>query len=590
MRKKSPSNPRGNYFQGRFVLICFGIVVFLVLLLGRVGYLQLMNHPLLEKEADQRSLRSLITQPLRGTITDREGQPLAVSVASNDIIADPIHVLERDPNLTSAQWPYLSTALSMPESDIKAKILENAHKHFLYLGRQVESNIAEYVNKLHIYGITTPADSSRYYPMSDAASNLIGIVGMDQQGLDGIESGFNNLLQGKPGHRVYRKDRYGNVVSLMEDDPAQQAPTLSLSIDRYLQYALYSHLREGVLLNKADSGAAVLVDVNTGEILGMASYPSYNPNNYQGVPQKDMRNVAISDSFEPGSTVKPLVVMAGLERHLIRPDSVIDTTPYPVNGHLIKDVGHWSRLTITGILQKSSDIGVSHIALAMPSDVLVNLYHSFGLGVSTGLGIGGESSGYFPLHRERWSDIERATFSFGYGLRVTPLQMAREYATIGSFGVFRPVSITKVTPPVLGTRVMDEKTVRIVVHMMESDALPGGSGVTAAVPGYRLAIKTGTAEKMGDTGKYDGGYVNYTAGVAPASDPRVALVVMVNHPNAGKHFGGSVAGPVFGQIMGDVLRHMNIPPDALTDQQAINLNNQTLTHNIQSTNIVHKGA
>ncbi|WP_226102117.1 peptidoglycan glycosyltransferase FtsI [Dickeya oryzae] len=565
LKRRSVSVVAATYFQGRFVLLCVGICVCLVLLVARVGYLQVVTSLQLEKEANQRSLRELVMQPLRGTITDRNGHPLAVSVSSNDVVADPIHVLESDPSLASAQWSALSTALSLPLATIKEKIQENAHRHFLYIGRQVESSIADYIHQLHISGISTPADASRYYPMSDAVSNLIGIVGVDGQGLDGIERSFNKLLQGKPGLRVYRKDRYGNVVSLMADDPAQQAPTLTLSIDSYLQFVLYSHLRDGVQLNKADSGAAVLIDINTGEILGMASYPSYNPNNYEGEPQKNMRNVAISDSFEPGSTVKPLVVMAGLQRHLIRPDSVIDTTPYPVNGHLIKDVGHWSRLTITGILQKSSDIGVSHIALAMPANVLVDLYHRFGLGVASGLGIEGETSGYFPLHRERWSDIERATFAFGYGLRVTPLQIAREYATIGSFGIYRPVSITKVTPPVLGTRIIDEDVARTVVHMMESDALPGGSGVTAAVPGYRLAIKTGTAEKMGSDGKYDGGYVNYTAGVAPASNPRVALVVMINHPDAGKHFGGSVAGPVFGQIMGEVLRHMDIPPDALTE-------------------------
>ena len=279
-----------------------------------------------------------------------------------------------------------------------------------------------------------------------------------------------------------------------------------------------------------------------------------------------MRNVAVSDSFEPGSTVKPLVVMSGLAHNIIRPDTVLDTRPYTVNGHLIRDVGHESALTITGVLQKSSDIGVSHIALAMPAQVLVDQYHSFGLGKPTDLGIGGESGGYFPLHRERWADIERATFAFGYGLRVTPLQIAREYATIGSFGIYRPLSITKVTPPVLGTRVMDKNVVETVVHMMESDALPGGSGLSAAVPGYRLAIKTGTAEKMGPSGKYDGGYINYTAGVAPASNPRVALVVMVNNPQAGKHFGGSVAGPIFGEIMGQVLNHMNIAPDALVPE------------------------
>lgn len=371
------------------------------------------------------------------------------------------------------------------------------------------------------------------------------------------------MLQGVPGKEVYRQDAMGNIISMINYQPPTQPPTVQLSIDKFDQYTLYSKLRDGVLLNKADSGAAVLVKIDTGEILAMASYPSFNPNNYDGATPAQMRNSAINDSYEPGSTVKPLVVMEGLERHLVRPDSVIDTTPYRVNGHLIRDVGHWPRLTMTGILQKSSDIGVSHIALAMPAEALVNTYHAFGLGKPTGLGLTGESVGYFPLHRTRWADIERATFAFGYGLRVTPLQIAREYATLGSYGIYRPLSITKVTPPVLGKQVANPETVKEVVHMLESDVLPGGTGVKAAVPGYRLATKTGTAEKMGSSGKYDGGYVNYTAGLAPASHPEVALVVMINHPTAGDHFGGSVAAPVFGNIMGPVLKHMNVAPDAI---------------------------
>lgn len=230
-------------------------------------------------------------------------------------------------------------------------------------------------------------------------------------GLSGLEKGFDKLLRGTPGVKKYRQDANGNIVAMINYEPPQQPPTVQLSIDKFDQYTLYSKLRDGVMLNKADSGAAVLIKIDTGEILGMASYPSFNPNHFVDVSPAQMRNAAINDSYEPGSTVKPLVVMEGLARKLVRPDSVLDTTPYRVNGHLIRDVGHWSRLTMTGILQKSSDIGVSHIALAMPAEVLVNTYHSFGLGKPTGLGLTGESVGYFPLHRQRWADIERATFS-----------------------------------------------------------------------------------------------------------------------------------------------------------------------------------
>ena len=561
---KAPFNPF------RFRLICLGVLACIVVLLARVADLQFLNQPMLEHEADQRSLRTVTLPTSRGTLLDRNGEALALSVPSRDVIADPLRVLESNPDFTSAKWAYLAAALNTRPELLAAQITANPKRRFLYLGRKIELGIAKDIKELKLKGISEVYDDSRFYPMSEASAPLIGIVGADNVGLNGLEKGFDKVLQGEPGKEVYRQDAAGNIIAMINYQPPTQPPTVQLSIDKYDQYTLYSKLRDGVLINKADSGAAVLVKIDTGEILAMASYPSFNPNNYDGATPAQMRNAAINDSYEPGSTVKPLVVMEGLERHLVRPDSVIDTTPYRVNGHLIRDVGHWPRLTMTGILQKSSDIGVSHIALAMPAEALVNTYHAFGLGKPTGLGLTGESVGYFPLHRTRWADIERATFSFGYGLRVTPLQIAREYATLGSYGVYRPLSITRVTPPVLGKQVANPETVKEVVHMLESDVLPGGTGVKAAVPGYRLATKTGTAEKMGNSGKYDGGYVNYTAGIAPASHPEVALVVMINHPTAGDHFGGSVAAPVFGNIMGPVLKHMNIAPDAIYSATAAN--------------------
>jgi len=559
---KAPFNPF------RFRLICLGVTTCLVVLLARVADLQFLNQPMLEHEADQRSLRTVTLPTSRGTLLDRNGEALALSVPSRDVIADPQRVLESNPDFTSAKWAYLAAALNTRPEELAAQITANPKRRFLYLGRKVELGIAKDIKELKLKGISEVYDDSRFYPMSEASAPLIGIVGADNVGLNGLEKGFDKVLQGEPGKEVYRQDAAGNIIAMINYQPPTQPPTVQLSIDKYDQYTLYSKLRDGVLINKADSGAAVLVKIDTGEILAMASYPSFNPNNYEGATPAQMRNPAINDSYEPGSTVKPLVVMEALERHLVRPDSVIDTTPYSVNGHLIRDVGHWPRLTMTGILQKSSDIGVSHLALAMPAEALVNTYHAFGLGKPTGLGLTGESVGYFPLHRTRWADIERATFSFGYGLRVTPLQIAREYATLGSYGIYRPLSITRVTPPVMGRQVANPETVKEVVHMLESDVLPGGTGLKAAVPGYRLATKTGTAEKMGTSGKYDGGYVNYTAGLAPASHPEVALVVMINHPTAGDHFGGSVAAPVFGNIMGPVLKHMNIAPDAIYTKPA----------------------
>jgi len=297
----------------------------------------------------------------------------------------------------------------------------------------------------------------------------------------------------------------------------------------------------------------------------MANSSAYNPNILSNTPRDTIRNRAITNIFEPGSTVKPMVVMTALKRGVVHPSSVLNTVPYRINGHEIKDVARYNELTLTGVLQKSSNVGVSRLALAMPSSALVETYSHFGLGQPTNLGLVGESKGIYP-HKQRWSDIERATFSFGYGLMVTPLQLARVYATIGSYGIARPLSITKVSPPVAGTRAFDEATVKTVVHMMESVALPGGGGVKAAIKGYRIAIKTGTAKKVGPDGRYVNKYIAYTAGVAPASRPRFALVVVINDPQGGKYYGGAVSAPVFGAIMGGVLRTMNVEPDALATE------------------------
>ncbi len=563
MENNSTKNTSSSFIASRYRVICFGIFCSLSVLLVRVTNLQFLNRSILMREANQRSLRTVILPTNRGTVVDRDGETLAMSVPSRDIVADPVKIIETSPDFNSPTWRYLASALNTNPRQIERKIYQNAHRHFIFLGRKIEMGIAQYIRDLNINGINEIYNDSRFYPMGEAAAPLIGVVGLDSVGLTGIERSYDNILKGKSGKKIYRKDAAGGVIRVLNYNAPKQAPTVQLSINKFDQYMLYSKLRDGVLLNKADSGAAVLIKIDTGEILAMASYPSYNPNNFDDVTQIQMRDVAINDSFEPGSTVKPLVIIEGLERNIIQPNTLLDTMPYSVNGHLIRDVGHWSKLTPTGILQKSSDIGVSHIALAMPAKALVDIYQAFGLGKPTGLGLTGESVGYFPLHRRQWANIERATFSFGYGLRVTPLQIAREYATIGSYGIYRPLSITKVTPPVMGQHVANPEIVKTVVHMMESDVLPGGSGVKAAVPGYRLATKTGTAEKLGRSGKYNGGYVNYTAGFAPASHPVVALVVMVNNPRGGAHFGGSVAAPIFGKIMGPILKNMNIAPDAL---------------------------
>ena len=560
LKKKTKS--AASFTPIRFGLLCVAILGCLGLLLVRVGWLQIISPDNLVKQEDMRSLREEPVAVERGMISDREGRPLAVSVPVSAIWIDPQTTMEKGGVGYGPRWQAMAEALHLNLGELAQRVQSHPHARFLYLARQINPEQAEWIDKLHLPGVYLRDESRRFYPAGHVAANLLGFTNVDNQGIEGVEKSFNAQLTGKPGRRLERKDKHGNVIENITEVPPVPAHNLQLSIDERLQALVYRELNNAVAFNKAESGSAVLVDVNTGEVLAMANSPSYNPNNLSGTPKEAMRNRTITDVFEPGSTVKPMVVMTALQRGVVRENSVLNTVPYRINGHEIKDVARYSELTLTGVLQKSSNVGVSKLALAMPSSALVDTYSRFGLGKATNLGLVGERSGLYP-QKQRWSDIERATFSFGYGLMVTPLQLARVYATIGSYGIYRPLSITKVDPPVPGERVFPESLVRTVVHMMESVALPGGGGVKAAIKGYRIAIKTGTAKKVGPDGRYINKYIAYTAGVAPASHPRFALVVVINDPQAGKYYGGAVSAPVFGAIMGGVLRTMNIEPDAL---------------------------
>ncbi|WP_445375255.1 peptidoglycan glycosyltransferase FtsI [Photorhabdus tasmaniensis] len=552
-----------SFVSWRFALLCGGIALALICLLLRVAYLQVINPEQLVKEGDLRSLRIQSIPTARGMISDRLGRPLAVSVPVNAVWADPKEVFEKGGITDDTRWKALSDAINLPVEQLTSKIITNPKGRFVYLARQVNPSVGDYIHKLKLPGIYLRQESRRYYPSGQVTAHIIGVTNVDGQGIEGVEKSFDRWLTGQPGERTVRKDRFGRVIEDISSVDSLAAHNLVLSIDERLQSLVYRELTNAVAFNKAESGTAVLVDVNTGEVLAMANSPSYNPNNRINTSKEAMRNRAITDIFEPGSTVKPMVVMAALHDGIIKENTVINTVPYRISGKEIKDVGRYSELSITGILQKSSNVGVSRLALAMPATELVDVYSRFGLGKPTNLGLVGESSGLYPIKKQRWSDLDRATFSYGYGLMVTPLQLARVYATIGSMGIYRPLSITKVDPPVPGTRVFPEPIMRTVVHMMESVALPGGGGVTAAIKGYRIAIKTGTAKKVGPDGKYINRYISYAAGVAPASNPRFALVVIINDPQAGKYYGGAVSAPVFGAIMGGVLRIMNVEPDAL---------------------------
>lgn len=554
---------QNNFIIWRFTLICSFILLAPLGLMIRVAYLQIVSSEKLVREGDMRSLRVQKVPSARGMISDRFGRPLAVSIPVNAIWADPKELNELGGITKNRRWDALSNALSVPFNQLAARINSNSKNRFVYLARQVNLSTSDYIYKLKLPGIYFRQESHRYYPAGQITAHLVGITNIDGQGIEGVEKSFNNWLTGQDGKRIVRKDRFGRVIEDISSVESQAAHDISLSIDKRLQSLAYRELSHAVNYNKAVSGTAVLVDVHTGEILAMVNSPSYNPNNMTTTNMGSMRNLAITDLFEPGSTVKPMVIVTALQQGIIKKNTVLKTLPYMINGHQIKDVVYHNELTVTGILQKSSNVGVSKLALAMPSSALVNTYSRFGLGTVTNLGLIGESHGIYP-HKKRWSDIERAAFSYGYGLMVTPLQLARVYATIGSLGILRPLSIIRINEPVVGERVCSESLLRTVVNMMESVALPGGGGTKAAIKGYRVAIKTGTVKKLGSRGTYINKYVAYAAGIAPASNPRFALVIIINDPHGGSYYGGTISAPVFSSIMSGVLRIMNIEPDAVS--------------------------
>ncbi len=553
---------QASFVSWRFSLLSGCILLALIGLILRVAYLQVINPDNLVREGDMRSLRVQSVPTARGMISDRQGRPLAVSVPVDAVWVDPKELNEQGGVTQDMRWEALSDVLGIPLNQLITRINAHPKGRFVYLARQVTPSIGEYIQKLKLSGVYLRQESRRYYPAGQTAAQLIGFTNIDGQGIEGVEKSFDHWLTGQPGERTIRQDRYGRVIEDIASVDSQAAYNLVLSVDERLQTLVYRELNNAVAFHKAESGTAVLVDINTGEVLAMATSPSYNPNNLTGTPKDVMRNRVITDIFEPGSTVKPMVVMAALKHEIVKENTLLNTLPYYLNGHEIKDVGRYAELSLTGVLQKSSNVGVSKLALAMPASVLVETYSDFGLGKPTNMGLVGESSGLYP-QKKHWSDLDRATFSFGYGLMVTPLQLAQVYATIGSMGIRRPLSITKVDPPVAGERILPASLVRSVVQMMETVALPGGGGERAAIKGYRIAVKTGTAKKVGPDGKYINKYIAYTAGIAPASKPRFALVVVINDPQAGKYYGGAVSAPVFSSIMGTVLRTMNIEPDAL---------------------------
>ena len=563
-----------SFLKGRYLWALTSVFFGLMALVAQAAYMQIINADSLIGEADKRSLRTQEIQFVRGSILDRNGQLLSVSVPMYSVVADPKFIFDENSLKDKERWQKLAEALGISYSNLVKRVEKDPKSRFVYLSRQISPTLAQYVKELKITGIILKMEARRFYPRVEETAHLIGYTNIDGTGIEGIEKSFDSMLVGKSGSMTYRKDRFGNIVENISDVKKYDAQDVTLSIDEKLQSMVYREIKKAVAENKAESGTAVLVDVRTGEVLAMANAPSYNPNNRVGVKSELMRNRAITDTFEPGSTVKPFVVLTALQRGVVRRDEIINTGPLILNGHEVKDVAPRDQLSLDGILENSSNRGVSRLALRMPPSALMETYQNAGLGKPTDLGLIGEQSGLLNANRARWSDIERANVAYGYGLNATPLQIARAYVTLGSFGIYRPLSITKVDPPVVGQRVFSEKITREVVNMMEKVAIKNGR---AMVEGYSVGIKTGTAKKL-ENGRYVDKYVAYTAGIAPITDPRYALVVLINDPKAGQYYGGAISAPVFSSIMSYALRSNNVPPDGVetdkTTKRTVRLSSQ----------------
>lgn len=557
---KKMDKPEGS---GSNILVRVRVAMSLVILVAvglfaRAVYLQIGETDFLQDQGEARHLRSVEIPTMRGSILDRHGEPLAVSTPVESVWAHPARALESPEKI-----PALARALNVSAEDLERRLTQRTQSEFVWLRRRITPDVADAVKALDIPGVGFRREYRRYYPTIEAGAQLVGYTNIDDRGQEGLEMAFDNWLDGAPGAKRVIKDRHGRVVEEVDLIRQMEAGRdLRLTIDRRLQYQAYRELRDAIFQYQAQSGSIVVMDVATGEVLAMVNYPSYNPNADDRSVGEGLRNRAMTDMFEPGSVIKPFGLAAALEAGQVTPDMLIDTSPgtMQVSGHTIRDVRNFGELTITEMLVRSSNVGMVELILDMPPERLWGMYQRFGFGQVTGTGFPGESAGVLRDY-VRWRTLEQATLSYGYGLSVTPLQLARAVSAIADGGRLRqPLLIMDDTqyPP---QSVLDPKIAAELGKMMEAVVeSPIGTGRSARIPGYRVAGKTGTSRKS-ISGGYTNRYISSFIGYAPASRPQLAAVVVINDPGGEDYYGGQVAAPVFSRVMASALRLNNIPPD-----------------------------
>jgi len=526
-------------------------------LIGRAFYLQGVQKDFLIGKGEARYERVIEMPATRGRILDRHGAVLAVSTPVKSVWAIP-----EDARLSPAQVRQLAALLGIEVRELARKL--SSERDFVYLKRQIPPDLAEQIAALKLPGIHFQNEYRRYYPAGEVTAHLLGFTGAEDRGQEGIELALDAALAGQPGSRRVIKDRRGQIVEDVESIRApQDGQDVTLAIDAKLQYLAFSQLKDAVAENRAKAGGIVILDAKSGEILALANLPAYNPNDRSRLSGAQLRNRAFTDSFEPGSTFKPFAVALALDKGLVRFDTPIQTAPgkLSIGPATIHDAHPHGMLTVAQVIQKSSNVGVSKIALNLPSQEMWSMLDKLGFGQPTRIGFPGEAGGRLRPWKH-WRPIEQATMSYGHGISVTLIQLARAYQAFARDGDLLPLSLTRVAAaPAVGLRVFSEQTAKEMRAMLEMVVQPGGTAVKAQVPGYRVAGKTGTALKL-EGGNYVNKYVAAFVGFAPVSDPRLIVAVMIDEPSAGKYYGGDVAAPVFAAVMGSALRALGIPPDA----------------------------
>lgn len=543
-------------FRFGLVIVMMALVSFTLLI--RAVYLQIWHADYLQKQGNARYLRVVSDAPHRGMILDRNGEPLAISTPVESVWAQPEQLLE-----ARGRWPMLARKLGISTHELAQMVRRSRGREFMYLKRQVSPEFARSVAALDIPGVSLQKEYRRYYPAGEAAGHILGFTNVDDVGQEGIELAYNDWLTGKPGRKRVLKDRLGNIVESVESiSLPERGRDLVLSIDRRIQYLAYRELKEAVKQHQARSGTAVVMDARSGEVLAMVNQPGFNPNNRKHLKGNYFRNRAATDLFEPGSTLKPFTIAAALESGRFSPRSLINTSPglIRIGSKKIHDERNYGWLTVTRVIEKSSNVGAAKIALQIGKQPIWDMLTRLGFGEGTQSGLPGEASGLInpPNH---WAKVDHATLSFGYGISVTSLQLARAYAAIANNGYLVTPTLIRIDKAKTGKKVLSDEVVHKLRYMLERAVSEKGTGHAADIAYYRVAGKTGTVHKLIDGQYAENRYMGLFAGMVPASNPRLVMIVTINDPRRGGYFGGQVAAPVFRRVMSGALRLLNIAPD-----------------------------